>query len=56
MKSVVVGLGNEVEENARIIFRALGLSDEETEQKIMERNHVASEGEVLEGFRNLFAD
>ena len=56
MKSVVVGLGNDVDENARRIFRALGLSDEEIEQKINERNHVASEGEALEGFRNLFMD
>jgi len=56
MKSVVVGLGNDVEENARGLMKALGLSDEETEQKIMERNHVVSEGEVLEGFRSLFED
>ena len=56
MKSVVVGLGNDVEENARRIMKAFGLSYEEIEQKINERNHVVSEGEIFEGFRNLFAD
>ena len=56
MKPFVIGLGNDVEQNARYILKVLGVSDEEIEHKITERNQVKSEEEVLEGFRFLFTD
>jgi Mn-dependent DtxR family transcriptional regulator len=56
MKPVIIGLGDDVDENARRFMKVLGLSDEEIERRINERNHVKSEEEVLEGFRNFFDD
>ena len=56
MKPFVIGLEKDVEQNARNILKELGVSNEEIEHKITERNQVKSEEEVLEGFRTLFDD
>lgn len=55
MKSIIVGLGDDVDENAIVTMRALGLSENKIKDIIDERNHhVASEEEILVGFRKLF--
>ncbi len=56
MKSAVIGLGNDVDENVRRILKTLGLSDEEIEQKINERFKEKSQEEIEAGFRYLFTN